>query len=278
MARSVSPAAAGNASERVEASHHPRAAPPRPRRVALFLSCAADLAMSGAATATREILEALDMEVVVPRAQSCCGQVALNTGHTGPARQLARHWVQTFAPYDIVVSPSGSCVATVHHGVQRVAEEPWADDARTLAGRTWELTQFLAAYGEDLPLALEATVAWHDSCHMLRTLRETESPRTVLGRIRGLTLHEVADRESCCGFGGTFATKFPDLSCEMADRKLRSAAAAEVDYLVSADPGCLLHLGGRSGSAGRGVRTLHVAELVHQAMTGGSLPTGRTPA
>jgi L-lactate dehydrogenase complex protein LldE len=242
--------------------------------VALFLSCAADLALSAAARATREILEALDIEVVVPRAQSCCGQVALNAGHTGPGRSLARHWVRTFAPYDVVVSPSGSCVATVHHGVQRVAQEPWADDARALAGRTWELTQFLAVHGQDLPLALDVTVAWHDSCHMLRTLGERDSPRTVLGRIRGLTLHELADRESCCGFGGTFATAFPELSCEMADRKLSSASAAQVDCLVSADPGCLLHLEGRSRAAGRGVRTLHVAELVREAMVGRSEPPG----
>ena len=252
--------------------------PPMPRRVALFLSCAADLAMPAAATATREILEALDVEVVVPASQSCCGQVALNTGHTGPARQLARHWVETFAPYDAVVSPSGSCVATVHHGVQRVAEEPWAEQSRALADRTWELTQFLAAYGADLPLALRARVAWHDSCHMLRTLREKDAPRTVLGRVEGLELEEVPDAESCCGFGGTFATKFPELSCEMGDRKLRSAAAAGVDYLVSADPGCLLHLGGRSRKAGGGVPTIHVAELVRRAMDGAATAGERTSA
>lgn len=254
----------------------------RPQRVALFLSCAADLAMPRAAEATREILEALDVEVVVPPSQSCCGQVALNTGHTGPARQLARHWVETFAPYDAVVSPSGSCVATVHHGVQRVAQEPWAQDAKALADRTWELTQFLAAYGEGLPLSLDARVAWHDSCHMLRTLREKDAPRTVLGRIEGLELHEVADSESCCGFGGTFATKFPDLSCTMADRKLHSAAAAGVTHLVSADPGCLLHLGGRASETGTAVATMHVAELVREAMGGGTPTlggrTGRTRA
>lgn len=251
-----------------------RPVPPAPRRVALFLSCAADLAMPRAATAAREILEALDMEVVVPPAQTCCGQVALNTGHPGPGKQLARRWVETFSPYEAVVSPSGSCVATVHHGMQRAAEPSWAAEAEDLAGRTWELTQFLAAYGEQLPLRLEARVAWHDSCHMLRWLGEKWSPRTVLHRIEGLDLHEVPDSENCCGFGGTFATKFPELSCEMADRKLRTAAAAGVSHLVSADPGCLMHLGGRAKETNVPIKTVHVAELVREAMTGARTNAG----
>lgn len=242
-----------------------------PRTVALFMSCAADLAMSRVVTAARQILEILGVEVVVPATQSCCGQVALNSGHPGPAAGLARHWVRTFAPFDAVVSPSGSCVATVHHGVQRLArEQPWVADARDLARRTYELTQFLAAYGGHLPLSLEATVAWHDSCHMLRTLGEKRSPRVVLERIEGLRFHEVADAESCCGFGGSFATKFPELSCAMADRKLRSAADAGVTHLASADPGCLLHLGGRAARSGTGIAAVHVAELVRDALPGTS--------
>jgi L-lactate dehydrogenase complex protein LldE len=239
---------------------------PMPRTIALFLSCAADLAMPSAATAAREVLEALGVQVVVPPAQSCCGQVALNSGHRGPAVSLARHWVEVFSPYDAIVSPSGSCVATVHHGMQRVTDESWADQARAVAARTQEFTQFVAEHGADLRLSLEATVAWHDSCHMFRGLGERHSAREVLRRIEGLTLREVPDSAACCGFGGTFATKFPELSCEMADRKLRSAEAAEVTHLVSADPGCLMHLGGRSTKTGRPTRTMHVAELVRDAM------------
>ena len=241
---------------------------PMPRTVALFLSCAADLAMPSAATAAREVLEALGVRVVVPPAQSCCGQVALNSGHRAPAAALARRWVEVFEPYDAIVSPSGSCVATVHHGMQRIADESWAERARAVASRTQEFTQFLAEHGAGLRLSLRATVAWHDSCHMFRGLGERHSAREVLRRIDGLTLHEVPDSAACCGFGGTFATKFPELSCEMADRKLRSAEEAEVTHLVSADPGCLLHLGGRSTKTGRAVRTMHVAELVRDAMVG----------
>lgn len=248
---------------------------PMPARVALFLSCAVDFAMPRAATATQQVLEAMGVEVVVPASQSCCGQVALNSGHTGPARTLSRHWVETFAAYDAVVSPSGSCVATVHHGIQRLAEQSWAEDARVVAGRTWEFSQFVAMHGVDLPLALDARVAWHDSCHMLRILGERTAPRTVLSRIEGLELHEAVDSESCCGFGGTFATKFPELSCTMADGKLGSAAALGVTHLASADPGCLLHLSSRAGVTGAPVSTVHIAELVLRAMSGAPVSAGR---
>lgn len=246
-----------------------------PRRVALFLSCAVDFAVPLVGTATQRILEAMGIEVLIPASQSCCGQVALNSGHTGPARTLSRRWVDTFAPFDAVVSPSGSCVATVRHGIQRLAEQGWADEAQEVADRTWELSQFLAEYGADLPMALDARVAWHDSCHMLRTLGERESPRTVLQRIERLQLLELSDSEDCCGFGGTFATTFPELSCTMADRKLRTAAEADLTYLVSADPGCLLHLSGRAQSTGARVPTIHIAELVLQAMAGSPATTGR---
>jgi L-lactate dehydrogenase complex protein LldE len=261
----TSPAGFLTASEAASNDATPR---PMPRTVALFLSCAADLAMPAAATAAREVLEALGVRVVVPPAQTCCGQVALNSGHREPAISLARRWVEVFAPYDAIVSPSGSCVATVHHAMQRIAEEPWAAEARAVAARTQEFTQFVAEHGAALRLSLQATVAWHDSCHMLRGLGERHSAREVLRRVNGLTLHDVPDAETCCGFGGTFATKFPEVSCEMADRKLRSAAEAQVTRLVSADPGCLLHLGGRAAKTGVGVRTMHVAELLRDAMVG----------
>ncbi|WP_153396761.1 (Fe-S)-binding protein [Ornithinicoccus halotolerans] len=245
---------------------------PMPRRVALFASCAADLAMAPAATGAKRLLEALGVEVDVPAGQSCCGQVALNSGHREPAATLARHWLDTFAGYEAVVSPSGSCVSTVHHGYPRLAAEESVGSSRmaervaATAPRTYELTQFLATWGADLALELPARVGWHDSCHMLRMLGEKQSPRTVLGRVRGLTLHELENAESCCGFGGTFATKFPELSCAMGDAKLGAAAAADLDYLVSADPGCLLHLGGRSRAGGPEVPVIHVAELLSRAL------------
>ncbi|MGH8868236.1 MAG: (Fe-S)-binding protein [Actinomycetes bacterium] len=242
---------------------------PRPR-VALFGSCAADLAMTRVIEDSVTVLEAAGFTVDVPAEQTCCGQMALNSGHPDPARVLMRRWIDVFSPYGTVVSPSGSCTATVSHQYPRVLEPSWRTRAEDAAGRTYELTQLLSDTPgalDRLDLALDARVAWHDSCHMLRSLGEATSPRTVLSHVRGLELTEVPDHDVCCGFGGTFATKFPELSCAMADRKLDAASAARVDALVSADPGCLLHLGGRSAGRERaGLPVVHVASLLRTAL------------
>jgi L-lactate dehydrogenase complex protein LldE len=237
-------------------------------RVALFTSCAADLAMPGPVSATRQVLAAAGVTFEVPRTQTCCGQVALNSGYPDEATSLMRHWLDVFAPYDAVVSPSGSCTATVAHQFPRMLDEPWRTRANDLVARTHELTQFLVRRDllSRLDLALDETVAWHDSCHMLRSLGERDTPRTALASVRGLRLHEVRDSEVCCGFGGTFATKFPELSCAMADRKLSEIAAAGVGTVVASDPGCLMHLGGRARAAGVPVRAVHVAELLAGAL------------
>lgn len=241
-----------------ETAPRPRAAAggsPRPGAAAptaaLFASCAGDLAMARAVEDTVTLLEAAGFTVAVPEAQTCCGQMALNSGHPDPARVLMRRWVDVFAPYDLVVSPSGSCTSTVAHHFPRMLDGTYGTQARALAERTRELTQVLADTPgalDRLDLALDTTVAWHDSCHMMRALGETDAPRTVLAAVRGLTLTEVPDHDVCCGFGGTFSTKFPELSCAMADRKLTSAATAGVYALVSADPGCVLHLASREAA------------------------------
>ncbi|MGH3342594.1 MAG: (Fe-S)-binding protein [Carbonactinosporaceae bacterium] len=239
---------------------------PGMKRVALFVSCLADLAAPGPARGAVEVLEALGFGVDVPLSQTCCGQPALNSGYPGAARRLMRHWLDVFEPYDTVVSPSGSCTATVHHQYERVLDGPDRERARALADRTYELSQFVAVHGAGLPLALDATVTYHDSCHMLRSLGEHDAPRIVLGRITGLRLVEMPSAEVCCGFGGTFAAKFADLSVAMADRKLADAQQTGAHYLVSADPGCLMHLSARARAAGLPVITRHLAELLRDAL------------
>jgi len=165
-----------------------------------------------------------------------------------------------------VVSVSGSCTATVHHAYPRLLEGTERQQVQDLAAKSWEFTQFVAEFGHDLTLRLDATVTYHASCHMLRTLHERESPRTLLGRIEGLTLVEMSDSEVCCGFGGTFATKMPDVSVAMADHKLVNAQETAAQYLVSADPACLMHLQGRADATRAGVQTRHIAELVREAL------------
>ena len=242
----------------------------RPRRAALFISCISDLAAPGPARAVVEVLEAMGVEVDVPAGQTCCGQPALNSGYPDEARALVRHWLEVFAPYDVVVTPSGSCVAMLHHHVERLCAPTPAE--RALVARTYEFTQFVAAFGADLDLFLEATVTYHDSCHMARSLGERRSPREVLGRIEGLRLVEMTDCDTCCGFGGTFAAKFSDVSVAMADTKLDNAQTTEADLLVSADPGCLMHLQGRARAAGRPLVTRHIAELVRDALVRTEVP------
>jgi L-lactate dehydrogenase complex protein LldE len=237
---------------------------PGPARVALFISCISDLAAPGPARAVVEVLEAMGVRVEVPTAQTCCGQPALNSGHPDEARALVRHWLKVFAPYEAVVTPSGSCAAMLHHHVGRLCDPTPAE--RDLVARTREFTQFVAAFGGGLDLRLDATVTYHDSCHMARALGERRSPRAVLDRIAGLRLIEMTDCDACCGFGGTFAAKFPDVSVAMADTKLRQAQDTGADLLVSADPGCLAHLRARAEAAGRPVVTRHIAELVRDAL------------
>jgi L-lactate dehydrogenase complex protein LldE len=206
----------------------------------------------------------------VPSAQTCCGQPALNSGCPDEARALVRHWLEVFEPYEAVVTPSGSCAAMLHHHVGRLVDPTPAE--RDLVERTYEFTQFVAAFGTDLELRLDTTVTYHDSCHMARTLGERWSPREVLGRIQGLRLTEMPDCDTCCGFGGTFAAKFPEVSVAMADTKLAHADGTEAGLLVSADPGCLMHLRSRAMASGRTTRTAHVAELVRDALVRTEVP------
>ncbi len=234
--------------------------------MALFASCIADLAAPGPARAAVEVLEAMGCRVSFPEAQSCCGQPALNSGFPGEGRLLARHWIETFEPFQAVVSPSGSCVAHVHHQFPRILEGPWAARARDMAGRTYEFSQFVAAYGEGLPLALDATVTVHDSCHMWRALGERRSVRSVLGRIEGLRIVEMEDADTCCGFGGTFSAKFPYVSVAMADAKLARGQGAGAQWMVSADPGCLMHLQARAAWKGSPLQARHLAEVVRDAL------------
>ncbi len=237
-----------------------------PKTVALFITCLGDLVSPGPPLAAVEVLEAMGVRVEVPPGQTCCGQPALNSGYPQEARVLARRWLRTFAPYDAVVSTSGSCTATVHHAYPRLLEGDERRQAEELAARSWEFTQFVAEFGHGLTLRLDATVTYHDSCHMLRTLHERRSPRTLLDRIDGVTLVEMSDSEVCCGFGGTFATKMPDVSVTMADHKLGAARESAAQYLVSADPACLMHLQGRAAATRAGVRTRHIAEVVREAL------------
>lgn len=233
--------------------------------VALFVTCLVDQFAPRAGVAAVRLLEAAGCTVVFPEAQSCCGQPALNTGEPEAAAVLAQHFVEVFESYEVVVSPSGSCAAMVHHWYPRLLEGAWRERAEGVAARTHELTGYLSdGLGRpDLGARLDPveTVTVHDACHGLRVLGLKGAPRRLL-EAAGATVVEMADPETCCGFGGAFAAKHGEISAPLADDKLAQAAATGARYLVACDSGCLLHLAARRRRTGTGPEPVHLAELL----------------
>ncbi len=235
--------------------------------VALFVTCLVDQFAPEAAIGAVRLLEAAGCKVTFPEAQSCCGQPAVNTGEPEAAAVLARHFVEVFEPYPAVVSPSGSCVAMVHHWYPQLLEGAWRDRAVALAERTYELSGYLADVLDqtDLGARVDDLVTVHDACHGLRVLGTREAPRRLLAGA-GAELVEMSEPEICCGFGGTFAAKHPEMSAPMADDKLAQAAATGARWLVACDSGCLLHLAGRRRRTGTGPEPVHLAELLARGL------------
>ena len=218
-------------------------------RVQLFATCLGDLVLPDAVADAETLLREAGYEVAFPAGQVCCGQPAFNAGHRGAARRVARTFARAFSRDAPVVCPSGSCATMASHYLPTLLDcEPYD---------VWELSAFLASHDVQLQRRNEGRrVAYHDSCHMLRELRIHDEPRRLLER-SGAEVIPLERPDLCCGFGGTFSVRQPELSTAMADDKLRGAKA--VDALVTADPGCLMHLRGRSEHAGTGVRVVHLA-------------------
>jgi L-lactate dehydrogenase complex protein LldE len=236
--------------------------------VALFVTCLVDSFAPQAGVAAVKVLEAAGCEVAFPEAQSCCGQPALNTGEPEAAAVLARHFVEVFEPYEAVVSPSGSCAAMVHHWYGRLLPGEWGKRAEAVAERTYELSQYLVEVlgRPDVGARLDDRVTVHDACHMLRFLGVKAAPRRML-EAAGAELVEMADPETCCGFGGTFSVKHGEISAPLAEDKLAQAAATGARWLVACDSGCLLHLAGRRSRTGTGPEPVHLAELLARSLS-----------
>ena len=240
-------------------------------RVGLLVTCLVDLFRPNVGFATVRLLERAGCTVVVPPEQTCCGQPAYNNGDFETARRLARQVIAAFAGCDRVVVPSGSCAGMViRHYPELFRDDPaWHDKAQALADRTRELTAFLAEVGVAIDARYPGTAAYHDSCSARRELGVLAQPRALLGQVAGLALAELPDAEACCGFGGTFCVKYPDLSARMVSDKTAAVAASGADTLLSGDLGCLLNIAGRLKREGRAVRVWHVAEVL-AGMAGGA--------
>jgi L-lactate dehydrogenase complex protein LldE len=233
-----------------------------------MVTCLADTVMPAAARATVEVLERLGHEVVFPKAQTCCGQMHANTGYLPEAAILARRTIDIFGEYETVVSPSASCVGTIREQYVQLAEEAGdaalATDARTLAPKVFELSEFLidVLRVTDIGATLTARVAYHPTCHSLRVLRLGDKPERLLAAVEGLELVALADSAECCGFGGTFSVKNADTSGAMLADKMASVRASNVDILCAVDASCLMHIGGGLRRAGSGPRIMHLAEIL----------------
>jgi L-lactate dehydrogenase complex protein LldE len=228
-------------------------------RVALFATCVNDALYPETAIATVRLLERLGVTVDFPSAQTCCGQPQYNTGYRRQVEPLVRRMLNTFADYDYVVTPSGSCAAMVRNHYPRIDAASAA-----LAPRMLELTEFLVDVldVQDVGAYYPHTVTYHPSCHGLRMLGLGDRPRTLLQAVKGLTLVELSAAEECCGFGGTFAVKNPDVSAAMGTDKIAHARATGAEVLCGADNSCLMHLDGLLRRADSPLRTVHLAEIL----------------
>lgn len=239
-------------------------------RVSLFITCLADTLFPDAGVAMVRLLRHLGVEVDFPAEQTCCGQSLWNSGYPDEATRLARHFLNTFEESEYIVSPSGSCPGMIHYYYPEMFKDQprELERARSVASRTYEFTQFLVEVlgAEDIGATYNGVVTYHNGCHMTRELGVVDPPRRLLQKVRGLELVEMERQDLCCGFGGTFAVKQPEISVAMADEKLHHAAATGAQVLVSADAACLMHLGGRAQRQGLNLQIKHIAELLAEGV------------
>jgi L-lactate dehydrogenase complex protein LldE len=246
-------------------------------RVALFVTCLVDLYRPTVGFAALKLLRQAGCDVEVPRAQTCCGQPAYNSGDRATARDLARSIVDVFGGFDYVVVPSGSCGGMLREHIPHLADDDPNLKARAaaLGARTYELVSFLTdVMGmRGVEAAYSGKATYHDSCSGLRELGVKAQPRALLASVAGLSLVEMAEPEVCCGFGGTFCVKYPAISTRMVGDKTRDIAATGVDTLLAGDLGCLLNMAGKLKREGSAVHVRHVAEVLAN-MTGDLPPIG----
>jgi L-lactate dehydrogenase complex protein LldE len=239
------------------------------RRVGFLVTCLVDLIRPSVGFAAVKLLEDAECSVEVPP-QTCCGQPAFNSGDRALARSLAEQVIAAFEHCDYVVAPSGSCAGQVrmHYPELFQGDPNWQPRADAFAAKTYELTQFLVdVLGvEQLGAHCEATAAYHDSCSSLRECGVHDQPRKLLAAVDGLNLIEMADTEACCGFGGTFCIKFPDISDVMVTKKAANVASTGADLLLAGDLGCLMNIAGKLSREGKTIAVRHVAEVLAGAL------------
>ena len=235
-------------------------------RVGLFVTCLVDMMRPSIGFAAVKLLEDAGCRVEVPDTQTCCGQPAYNSGDKADAVALARNVIAAFKGFDYVVAPSGSCAGMIVKHYPELFAEGTADHAAAveLGHRTYELVSFLTRVMKvqkvDAQFAARAT--YHDSCSGLRELGISAEPRQLLASVEGVSLREMTDSNVCCGFGGTFCVKYPDISDKMLEKKLKHIADTGADTLIAGDLGCLMNMAGKLKREGSPIKVRHVAEVL----------------
>lgn len=238
-------------------------------KVALFATCVVDQMFPAVAHSAARVLTRHGCEVSFPAPQVCCGQPAFNSGYVDDARRVAAGLVEALQGVDYVVTPSGSCAAMIHHHYERLfaGDALRSAAAQRLRDNTYEFSQFMVNVlkVERLSGSFPHAVTFHPSCHGARLLGAREEPLALLRAVPELELRPLSCADDCCGFGGTFAVKLPEISAAIADEKLRHVGNTGARFLVGTDLGCLMHLSGRMQRRGVAVEALHIAELVDRA-------------
>ena len=234
--------------------------------VGLFVTCLVDLFRPSVGFASVKLLEAAGCRVHVPDSQTCCGQPAFNSGDFRGAADIARDVIAAFEDFDYVVAPSGSCAAQIklHYPELLADDAQWLPRAEALAAKTWELVSFLVDCRgvETVAAAHDGSVTYHDSCSGLRELGVKAQPRKLLGSVAGLSLNELEGSEECCGFGGTFCVKYPEVSGKIVGQKTEAIAASGATTLLAGELDCLLNMAGKLSREGSAVEARHVAEVL----------------
>lgn len=250
---------------------------PRHKPVSLFVTCIVDMIYPNTGISVVDILEHLGVEVRFPLAQTCCGQPAFNAGFRDDAKTVAKQFLTAFADAEVIVCPSGSCASMVRHYYPELfADDPeWHARAVDAAEITWELTEYLVdGLGvTDLGGKLPPTrVAFHHACHGYRLLGLAEQGQTLARAIDGVTVNDLAGADQCCGFGGLFSVKMPEISGAMLNDKIKAIDAAEAEIIITGDASCLTQMNGGLSRSGSSKRVMHIADLLaksirHEQMT-----------
>ena len=236
-------------------------------KVSLFITCLVDQLTPNVGLSAVEVLRRVGCEVVFDERQTCCGQPAFNTGYRKEAQGFARRFIEIFEETDAaaIVSPSGSCTAMVKHFRELFpTDEKWRMRADNIAKKTHEFSSFLVNVLkiENVNAKFSGKITWHDACHGLRDLNLREEPRRLIRNIKNAEFIEMPNADVCCGFGGTFSVKYPEISAAILDNKIEAIEKIGVNAVVSGDASCLMQIGGRLSRKNSAVKTMHLAELL----------------